>query len=175
MACRLCVIYVREDNDSNVQAMIMWLVWTIWTPMSAVPKKVNLITHSLPEMTHLWVQSDFIAPINFMLTQTCQSELFCSPDHDCDLWVTMVGWVDVPDSEVWLPDVGVPSKHIVKKICLWHIMQTSLTHKHNGHFCVTTLRALRARQHVIGLGGNLLSNMWYPGYSCVNGYQSGYQ
>ena len=20
-------------------------------------------------------------------------------DHDCDLWVTMVGWVDVPDSD----------------------------------------------------------------------------
>ena len=36
MACRLCVIYVREDNDSNFKAMITRLVWT---PMSAVSEK----------------------------------------------------------------------------------------------------------------------------------------
>ena len=28
VACRLCVIYVNEDNDSNVQAMITWFIWT---------------------------------------------------------------------------------------------------------------------------------------------------
>ena len=43
------VIYVREDNDneSNVQAMIIWLIWTTWTSLSAVQEMpLNLITHS---------------------------------------------------------------------------------------------------------------------------------
>ena len=31
-----CVIYVREDNDSNVQAMITRLIWTTWTSLPAV-------------------------------------------------------------------------------------------------------------------------------------------
>ena len=44
MACRLWVIYVREDNDSNVQAMITRL---IWTSLSAVPRKAVKFTHSL--------------------------------------------------------------------------------------------------------------------------------
>ena len=48
MACRLCDIYAREYNDSNVYAMITRLVWTIWTPMSAVPKKAVELNHSLP-------------------------------------------------------------------------------------------------------------------------------
>ena len=44
-SCRLCVIYVREDNDSSVQIMITRLVWTTWTPLSTVPKRLlNLIT-----------------------------------------------------------------------------------------------------------------------------------
>ena len=43
---QLCVIYVREDNDSNVQAMIKRLVWAIWTLMSAVPKKAVKLNHS---------------------------------------------------------------------------------------------------------------------------------
>ena len=48
MACRLCVIYVREDNDSSVQAIIIRLIWTIWTSLSAVRERpLNLITHSL--------------------------------------------------------------------------------------------------------------------------------
>ena len=29
-------------------------------------------------------------------------------DHDCELWETMAGWVDVPYS-----DVGVPSTYLV--------------------------------------------------------------
>ena len=45
VACRLCVIYVREDTDSNVKAAIKQ---TIWTSLSAVPRKaIKLITHSL--------------------------------------------------------------------------------------------------------------------------------
>ena len=47
LACRLCVIYVREDNDSNVHAVITWLIWTIWTSMSAVPRKAVKFNHSL--------------------------------------------------------------------------------------------------------------------------------
>ena len=43
-----CVIYVREDNDSNEYVMITRLVWITWTLMSTVPKRpLNLITHSL--------------------------------------------------------------------------------------------------------------------------------
>ena len=47
LKCRLCVIYVREDNDSNVLVMITRLVWTIWTSISAVPKKAVELNHSL--------------------------------------------------------------------------------------------------------------------------------
>ena len=48
VACRLCVIYVREDNDSIVKIMITRLIWTMWTSPSAVPRKaVNLIIYSL--------------------------------------------------------------------------------------------------------------------------------
>ena len=44
VACRLCVIYVREDNDSNVKAVITLLVWT---SLSAVPRKAVKFYHSL--------------------------------------------------------------------------------------------------------------------------------
>ena len=47
ITCRLWVIYVKEDNYSNVKVMIARLIWTIWTPMSYVPKKAdNLISLS---------------------------------------------------------------------------------------------------------------------------------
>ena len=46
----LCVIYVREDNDSNVSTMITRLIYTTWAPMPAVPKRpLNLVTHPLFE------------------------------------------------------------------------------------------------------------------------------
>ena len=57
VTCILCVIYVREDNDSNVLVMIIRLVWTTWTPMSAVPHhsltyivrgKLILLTYRTP-------------------------------------------------------------------------------------------------------------------------------
>ena len=45
VARRSCVIYVKEDNDSNVKAVITRLIWTIWTSLS--PEwLLNLITHS---------------------------------------------------------------------------------------------------------------------------------
>ena len=48
MACRLCVIHVREDNDSNVKALITRLIWTVWASLSAaLERPLNLITHSL--------------------------------------------------------------------------------------------------------------------------------
>ena len=53
VACRLCVIYVREDNDFNVLAMITRLVWTTWTWLSAVPERpLNLITYSLTHYSY---------------------------------------------------------------------------------------------------------------------------
>ena len=47
ITCRLWVIYVREDNYSNVYVMITWLIWTIWTPMSSVPKNADKLNLSL--------------------------------------------------------------------------------------------------------------------------------
>ena len=63
MACRLWVIYVREDNDSNVLAMITRLMWTIWTSLSAVPKKSVKFNHSL---THLGGKSCALAPLSII-------------------------------------------------------------------------------------------------------------
>ena len=47
ITCRLWVIYVREDNYSNVWVMIKRLIWTIWTPMSSVLKKADKLNLSL--------------------------------------------------------------------------------------------------------------------------------
>ena len=38
-------------------------------------------------------------------------------DHNCDLWVTIVGGVDVPDSERVTSDVAVPSTYLVGVHC----------------------------------------------------------
>ena len=51
ITCRLWVIYVREDNYSNVWVMIKRLIWTIWTPMSSVLKKADKLNLSL---SHPW-------------------------------------------------------------------------------------------------------------------------
>ena len=48
VACRLHVIYVRKDIDSNVQAMIMWITWTLLSASRERP--LNLITNSLTLM-----------------------------------------------------------------------------------------------------------------------------
>ena len=46
--CRLCVIFVREDTNSNVQVMIIWLIWITWTSMSAVRERpLNVTTHAV--------------------------------------------------------------------------------------------------------------------------------
>ena len=47
--CTLCVIYVREDDNSNVQVMITWLIWLTWTSLSAArsPKKAIKLNHPL--------------------------------------------------------------------------------------------------------------------------------
>ena len=47
VACSLCVIYVREDNDSNVKVMITRLIWTILTLLSAVPRKAVKLIHMI--------------------------------------------------------------------------------------------------------------------------------
>ena len=47
MACRLCVIYVKEDNVSNAKATITRLIWTLWTSLSAVPRKAAKFNLSL--------------------------------------------------------------------------------------------------------------------------------
>ena len=47
----ICVIYVREDNDSNVfQVMITRLEWTTWTRMSVVPKRLLKFNYSLIQL-----------------------------------------------------------------------------------------------------------------------------
>ena len=57
VAFRLGVIYVREDNDFNVLAMITRLVWNIWISMSAVLKKAVKLNHSLTTREHAF---DFV-------------------------------------------------------------------------------------------------------------------
>ena len=47
LTCRLWVIYVREDNYSNVEVMITRLIWTIYTSMSSVRKKADKLNLSL--------------------------------------------------------------------------------------------------------------------------------
>ena len=47
VACRLCVTYVREDNNLNVKAVITQLIWTIWTSLSTVSRKAVKFYHSL--------------------------------------------------------------------------------------------------------------------------------
>ena len=37
VTCRLCVIDVREDNDSNVKVMITPLIWITWTSLPTHP------------------------------------------------------------------------------------------------------------------------------------------
>ena len=51
ITCRLCVIYVREDNYSNVYVMITQLIWTIWIPMSSIPQKADKLNLSLSGYT----------------------------------------------------------------------------------------------------------------------------
>ena len=46
VACRLCVIYVREDTDSNVEAVITQLIWILWTSLSAIHRKAGKFNHS---------------------------------------------------------------------------------------------------------------------------------
>ena len=49
----MCVIYVREDNDSKCVGYDYTACMAIWTPMSAVPQKpLNLISHSLGSAAH---------------------------------------------------------------------------------------------------------------------------
>ena len=47
VACILCVVYVREDNDFNVKFMITRPVWTTWTCPLSQNRPLNLINHSL--------------------------------------------------------------------------------------------------------------------------------
>ena len=52
-------LWEREDNDSNVQVMIAWLIWITWTPMPAVlSKKAVTLNHPLTPLkennTKLW-------------------------------------------------------------------------------------------------------------------------
>ena len=63
----MCVIYVGEDNDFNVQAMITRLMWTIWTSLSAVRERpLNLITHLHYYFVKLANQNQFLPFILFI-------------------------------------------------------------------------------------------------------------
>ena len=59
MACRLWVIYVREENDSNVQAITTRPIWTIWTLLSAVPRKAAKCNNS-HSLRSIWCQLEKI-------------------------------------------------------------------------------------------------------------------
>ena len=60
--CRLWVIYVREDNYSNVKVMIKWLIWTIWTLMSSVLKKADKLNLSLSLSRSLYIYKNSNIP-----------------------------------------------------------------------------------------------------------------
>ena len=49
-----------------------------------------------------------------LVQKVCESIIH---DHDCDLWVTILGRVDVPDSERVTSDVAVPSTYLVGVHC----------------------------------------------------------
>ena len=47
VACRWCVIYVREDNDCNVKGYDYMACMDYMDPMSAVPRKAVKLNHAL--------------------------------------------------------------------------------------------------------------------------------
>ena len=47
VAYRLCLMYVREDNDSNVKSVITRFIWTICTLLSTVPREAVKFARSL--------------------------------------------------------------------------------------------------------------------------------
>ena len=50
VSCTLCVICMREDNDSSIQLKITQLTWTLLSAVQEGP--LNLITHSPPVLPH---------------------------------------------------------------------------------------------------------------------------
>ena len=46
VTCRLRIICVRENNDSNIEVMIIQLIWTLWTPVSYVSPWINDLLQS---------------------------------------------------------------------------------------------------------------------------------
>ena len=48
VTCRLCVIYVSEDNNSNVRVTIIRLLWITWTSMSDFREKPSKLNYPLP-------------------------------------------------------------------------------------------------------------------------------
>ena len=45
MACKFYVTYVREDDDSNIRAVITWFIWTSLS--AARDRPLNFIIHLL--------------------------------------------------------------------------------------------------------------------------------
>ena len=84
ITCRLWVIYVREDNYSNVEVMIKLLIWTIWTLMSSVLKKADKLNLSL-SLVACSVLSHYLSQCRVIFDWTCWNKLnaiwiknFCS-------------------------------------------------------------------------------------------------
>ena len=48
------VIHVREDNVSNVYAVVTRIIWITWIQMSIVRERpLNITTHSLTPLTNM--------------------------------------------------------------------------------------------------------------------------
>ena len=93
ITCRSWVIYVREDNYSNVKVMITRLIWTIWTPMSSVPKKVDkhnlclldsvVLTHKCVIFSEDWVLMSKINKMGVSLHSSLGSSTCCCEFYVC--------------------------------------------------------------------------------------------
>ena len=84
------------------------VIWLMWIKRKANHLDTGLTVHGLAFWPHPWtwpcgfkvkVWNNLIWGMGGLIDierKGCESIIH---DHDCDLWVTMVGWVDVPDSD----------------------------------------------------------------------------
>ena len=57
------------------------------------------------------------------LRKGCESSIH---DHDIDFGVTMVGWLDIPDSDRVTSEVGMPSTYLVDFVFLSSFVVTMI-------------------------------------------------
>ena len=112
-----------QFQNSCILRIVMWLMWnknnanqldnglTVWschltTPMTWTRSFKVKVWNSL-----IWGMGG----LTDMERRGCES---ITHDHGSDLWVTMEGWVDVPDSDWVTSDVGVLSTYLI--LCMLH-------------------------------------------------------